>query len=211
MSPLTVTLFSVPELALGTSVWALSDVIVPPLTVPPGRFHGPVALFSASVEPALLSVPVRSTAPVPVREKPAKLNADVVNVPPSVSGEFVRLSVPGLLQALLNFTVAPSAVIVPPAALVQFVGEMFSVPPVSWIAPLLVKLTPATVSVRPATSERIRPLLTSVIEPPYQRLPPMFAVPAKPAAVLIAPVAPIVNVPAVLLSTKRDCVPAPSN
>ena len=42
---------------------------MPPLIVPPLRFHDPVALLSVSVLPVFVSVPVRLTVP-PVRSSP---------------------------------------------------------------------------------------------------------------------------------------------
>src|SRR4051812_7571633 len=105
ISPSTVTLLSTPPDAVIPSVLADIELSCPPLTVPASSLQAPEALSSASVAPALLSVPVKSTVPVPLREKPAKLNDEVLNVPPSCSDEFVRLSVPGSLHAPLKFTV----------------------------------------------------------------------------------------------------------
>ena len=52
---------------------------MPPVTVPPLRFHDPVAVLSVSVCPSLLSTPVMLTNP-PLRVKFARFAS--VNIPP---------------------------------------------------------------------------------------------------------------------------------
>src|SRR5262249_57016002 len=67
------------------------DATVPPLIVPPARFHEPVVSLSSSVPPVLFKVPARLTVP-PLR---LKVPNDVgVKTPPSVIVLPVSLSVP---------------------------------------------------------------------------------------------------------------------
>ena len=56
-----VTPLSVPPEFVGTSSAPPDSLTVPPLTVPPTRFHEPLAAFSVNVLPALFNVPVRFT------------------------------------------------------------------------------------------------------------------------------------------------------
>src|SRR4051794_36922870 len=91
--------------------------------VPPSRFHEPVLASSASVVPVSSSVPTRFTLP-PLRVKLPSCTS--VNRPPRFTTLLVALIVPPLLQALLElldwsprFSVAPLALIVEPATLLQ--------------------------------------------------------------------------------------------
>ena len=89
------------------------------MIVPPSRFQEPVAAVKASVVPVLSNVPTRFTVP------PLRLivpSAASVNSPPRFTVLLVAVIVPAFDHAVLlfpRFSVAPVALIVEPAALVQ--------------------------------------------------------------------------------------------
>ena len=73
------------------------SVIVPPAIVPPSSRQAPIAGESASVVPALFSVPVRfTTAPVALKLPSAAL----VNDPPRLTVAPAAVIVPALTQLL---------------------------------------------------------------------------------------------------------------
>jgi hypothetical protein len=82
----------------------------------------------------------------------------------------------------------------------------------TWSVPVLLNVAGWMLIVWPVVSELMSPPLLSVIAPPNQKLLPMFAVPPKPATVLITPVAPMVSVPVPpFISTSRRLPAAPSS
>src|SRR5688572_15196565 len=134
-APLNATLESVPPLDVITSVAPLATTL-PPLIVPSDMFQFPVAGLSVSVLPVLFIVPSRLTVP-PVREKPAKLNPPVLNVPPRPSVALSIESVPALLQLPAKLRVVPPAAAIEPG-FDQFAELMLNVPRTAWIVPLFV-------------------------------------------------------------------------
>ena len=99
---------------MATSSAPPASVTMPPLMVPPTRFHEPVVVVKARVVPVLFSVPVMFTVP-PVRVN--EPSAARVKLPPRLTVLLVAVIVPSLDQVLLELprlSVEPEAVMVEP-------------------------------------------------------------------------------------------------
>src|SRR5438045_3048717 len=88
-------------------VWPSSSDTVPPLIVPPLRFHEPVVLFSVSGLAALFSVPVILTVPAVLGVRLKVPIPAVLKVPPRLRVPPLMLSVPVLDQEPLNVADCP--------------------------------------------------------------------------------------------------------
>ncbi len=154
---------------LKSSVEPFANCTVPPL-ITPKKFHDPVAAFNVSVEPVLVSVPLRLTVP-PVRL--IAPNPAVVKVPPRLRVEFVTVMVPVLVQLLPRFSVESVAVIVP----VLPVARLFTAnvaPLVACAVPVLTNvLLGEIVTVMPETLVEMRPAFTRKLPPPCSTCPPI--------------------------------------
>src|SRR5882757_4492740 len=146
-SLLSVTpLMNVPDtlFAANSNAAPSANTTVPPLIVPPAKFHEPVTAFNVSVVPVLVTVPVRFTTP------PARV---IVPIPAALKLP-ARLTV---LAALLSMCSVP--------LLLQLLASVRTPPLTASIVPVLVKLLPVTLMDWPATLAVIVPLLTRFFGP----------------------------------------------
>ena len=135
--PANVTPSRVPLVLRYFEVLPLAVASVPPVTVPTMSMF-PVVLFSVSVLPAFVSVPVRRVAPpVPTRLP----RPEVAKLPPRLSVPLATFNVPLFVQFPARLIVPPFERTTPLAVFVQSVTYRLIVDePSACIVPWLIKV-----------------------------------------------------------------------